>query len=184
MTHKILILGAGNNPHKRLRDDCATFYDARSVSPAQTYNKVAPDVHTLDMDASTKPTVIWDLNERPWPVKWHSYDEIHAYEVLEHFGAQGDFIAFFAHFDQIWYALKPDGLLYASVPTGPWTWGDPGHTRSITLETLTFLFRSEYEKQVGKTSMTDYRSYLVGDWELAKYHQNSDGLRFILRAKK
>lgn len=171
----ILILGAGNARNKRLSESCDSFY---------RYTPHAEEtVHTVDIDKQTRPDFVHDLAMMPWPLKRTEYDEIHAYEVLEHFGAQGDFRALFAHFGQLWWTLKEGGKLYASVPAGRWAWGDPGHTRFITLETLTFLFREEYQKQVGITAMTDYRDYLVGDWELVKYHQDPLGLRFILRAK-
>lgn len=47
------------------------------------------DLTTLDIDPDAKPDVLWDLNTRPLPFFNNTFDEIHAYEVLEHVGQQG-----------------------------------------------------------------------------------------------
>jgi len=45
------------------------------------------------------------------------FDEVHAYEVLEHLGRQGDYRSFFATFANIYRVLVPGGLLLATVPS-------------------------------------------------------------------
>lgn len=115
------------------------------------------------------------------------FDEIHAYEVLEHCGAQGDSKLFFAQFGEFWRMLKPNGYFCATVPahTSPWAWGDPGHTRIINRGTLVFLDKDEYERQLGKTSMSDYRTEL-GDTNFKCVFAETvqETFRFVLRTVK
>jgi SAM-dependent methyltransferase len=141
---------------------------------------------TLDVEPGHKPDVIHDLNVCPWPFDDNSFDEIHAYEVLEHLGSQGDYKSFFAHFMEIWRILKPGGHLFASCPSAQsrWLWGDPGHTRLISAETLAFVIQPEYTKQVGVTAMTDYRSLFTGDFESLRLHDDTNTLQIILKAVK
>ncbi len=140
---------------------------------------------TLDMDARHEPDVVHDLDVCPWPFADDSFDEIHAYEVLEHLGKQGDFESFFAHFYEIWRILKPGGKLYASVPMwdSPWAWSDPGHRRVITKHSLIFLNQEEYA-QVGKTAITDYRFTWQGNFKPLAYEEKEHTFAFILEAVK
>lgn len=141
---------------------------------------------TLDFEATHKPDVVHDLNVTPWPFEDNSFDEIHAYEVLEHLGQQGDFKSFFAHFMEIWRLLKPGGYLFATCPScqSRWLWGDPGHTRLISAETLAFVIQPEYTKQVGVTAMSDYRAWFTGDFDPHRIHDNGNQTQIILEAIK
>ena len=89
------------------------------------------------------------------------FDEVHAYEVLEHLGGMGDFKFFFALWRKIWRALKPEGVVCATTPwwESVWAWQDPGHRRVYSPEILTYLSQDQYEKQIGRTAMTDYRRF-------------------------
>ena len=101
---------------------------------------------TLDINGSHNPDVVWDLTKLPLPFEDNTFDEIHAYEVLEHTGRQGDYIFFFAQFSDFWRILKPNGLLIATCPmyNSPWALGDPSHTRVIQKESLVFLDQTQY----------------------------------------
>ena len=165
-----LLIGCGNNRRKKLT---LTEFEW-------------DDLTTIDHDPNCGADILHDLDETPWPLDDNAFDEAHAYEVLEHLGRQGDYKAFFAHFHEIWRVLKPDGLLFATVPSwkSQWAWADPSHTRVIAPFSLVFLDQSQYEKQVGKTAMTDFRWLWKGD--LRPEHLDDDGERFtfILRAVK
>lgn len=167
---KDLLIGAGTNHDRRIKTD------------RQDWDELV----TLDMDPSLKPDVCHDLDLLPYPFPDNEFDEIHAYEVLEHFGSQGDWRGFFAQFTEFHRILKKDGLFCATVPlwTSQWAWGDPGHRRVITPGTLAFLSQSQYQDQIGKTSMTDYRPYYQGDFECMYLKQLEDSFAFILKALK
>jgi SAM-dependent methyltransferase len=171
LSRKVLLLGAGSS--KTLRVE----------TPNTPY---APQTTTVDIEASHKPDLVWDLNVLPWPFQDATFDEVHAYELLEHLGQQGDAKSFFAHFYEIWRLLKPGGYLGASVPRWDslWAWGDPSHRRIISEGSLTYLDRTQYKEQVGKTAMTDFRSIWHGDFEALGVEKTSDQLYFLLRAHK
>lgn len=167
-----LLIGAGNSREKKV-----TFPEIP---------KEWAELVTLDIDEGTSPSVVHDLNDLPLPFDDDMFDEIHAYEVLEHTGRQGDWRFFFNQFYEFWRILKPGGFLVATTPQwdSPWAWGDPGHTRIISPESLIFLDQKEYE-QVGKTAMTDYRPWWEGDFERYAMDNSDDhSFGFVLRARK
>ena len=166
-----LLLGCGSSRAKRL---------AWQGRPTQWESLV-----TLDFAPEHKPDIVWDIAKLPLPIEDDSLDEIHAYEVLEHVGRQGDWRFFFDQFADFWRMLKPDGLLLATCPDwrSPWAWGDPGHTRVICEESLYFLMQPNY-RQVGSTPMTDYRSHYKADFELLQTDVRGDTLAFVLQAIK
>lgn len=139
---------------------------------------------TLDCDAAVEPDVVHDLDALPYPFPDGEFDEIHAYEVLEHCGRQGDWRYFFAQFAEFYRILKPGGHFCATVPMwdSPWAWGDPGHTRVIPKEALIFLNREEYA-QLGRTAMTDYRAALACDFETLGVSESGHMLGFVLRKR-
>lgn len=148
------------------------------------------DVTTLDNNARCKPDVLWDLEsgvELPWAA--NTFDEIHAYEVLEHTGSQGDANFFFWQFTDFWRILKPNGHLYGSVPhhESPWALGDPSHKRVIPDVTFVFLDQQEYVKQCDgpeRTPMSDFRDIYSGDFVREGLYRHAESLFFDLRARK
>jgi SAM-dependent methyltransferase len=168
---KELLLGCGSSRTKRLKVD-------------EDFNFSC--LTTLDYNEDHHPDVIHDLNILPYPFESDSFDEIHAYEVLEHCGSQGDWRYFFAQFSELWRILKDGGHLLATVPSrlSPWAFGDPSHTRVIQPESLVFLFQDEYRKQVGVTPMSDFRFIYSADFEPIFLDDNGQTFSFILKAKK
>jgi SAM-dependent methyltransferase len=165
-----LLIGCGNSRRKKLT---LTEFE---------WN----DLTTIDHDPNCGADVVHDLEQTPWPFDDNTFDECHAYEVLEHLGRQGDFRSFFDHFHEIWRILKPDGILFATCPSwqSKWAWGDPSHTRIISTASLTFLNREQYQAQIGKTAMTDFRWIWKGDFEPVHLDDDGERFTFVLRAKK
>lgn len=153
---------------------------------------------TIDDNPECKPDICADLNSPSlWPsgpdpqscigrLQHNLFDEIHAYEVLEHLGEQGNVHKFFWDFRNLWRVLKPGGYLCATVPHfgSLWAWGDPSHTRIINAGSLVFLDRDEYNTQLGRTSMSSFRKLLDFDFERVNVLQAGDSLHFVLRALK
>jgi len=170
--YRELLLGCGNNREKRIR---------QGGRPGEWQS-----LTTLDIDPGVKPDIVHDLNVMPLPFADNAFDEVHAYECLEHTGTQGDWRFFFAQFEELWRILKPDGLLCVTVPMwdSPWAWGDPGHTRVIPRQSLIFLSQANYAAEVGTTSLTDYRPWFKGDFEFVTFNEGEHQFGFILKALK
>lgn len=140
---------------------------------------------TLDYNPDHNPDIVHDLNVIDLPFDDDTFAEIHAYEVLEHLGAQGDFRFFFGQFSEFWRILEHGGLFLGTVPlpSSPWAWGDPSHTRVIPKESFTFLSQPQYA-QVGRTAMSDFRFCYKADFDIVHLHENGDILEFGLMAVK
>ena len=157
-----LLIGCGHSRTKRI------------ASGLPVWEKLV----TLDINPDAKPDVLCDLEQIELPFKDSIFDELHAYEVLEHVGKQGDWRFFFKQFDEFARVLKPGGHLIATSPpySSFWVWGDPGHTRYMGPEVYTFLIREEYEKQIGKSAMTDYRRYFTSNWQAVGHVATPSGV--------
>jgi len=141
---------------------------------------------TLDFNAEHNPDVVHNLEVFPYPFPDDTFDEIHAYEVLEHQGSQGDWEFFFTQFSEFHRILKPNGRFYATVPhwQSVWAFGDPSHRRVIPLESLVFLSQWEYKEQVGKTPMSDFRFYYKADFRVIFNCVKHETSAFVLKAFK
>ncbi len=191
--YRELLIGCGRSRAKR--------YNALSTHP-RTWRNLTVGPVTLDINLDVRPDIWCDLNAAP---PWRGYrageppahelegdywDEIHAYQVLEHLGSQGDAAAFFGQFSEVYRLLKPDGYLVASVPSrySGWLWGDPSHRRAILPESLVFLDQSEYVRQCddprSRTSMSDFRFLYRADFKIIDSTDNRADFVFVLQAVK
>ncbi len=168
---------------------CGHARDKRLWMPGPTKLTEFQNLTTLDSDASCKPDLVFDMNNPQSDWDWllksvaERFDEVHAYEVLEHIGRQGDAPGFFQFFWNLWGLLKPGGHLLATVPSrfSPWLWGDPGHTRAILPESLHFLDQTVYP---GVAPQSDYRWCYKGDFKIVRSEDDRTLHRFILQAVK
>jgi hypothetical protein len=151
-----LLIGCGNSRQKKL-----------SVKGRNEWS----DLVTLDIDPDCTPNLLGDASDPNYldaTFRENFFDEVHAYDVMEHFGKQGDWRYFFRHWTALWRILKPDGLFFGISPDSAsrWAWGDPGHSRVIAPESLVYLSQAEYVKQIGNNPMTDYRHIYTADFEV------------------
>jgi hypothetical protein len=170
-----LLIGCGSSRERRLVVEGKTGWDR---------------LLTLDNNADHNPDFVHDLNRYPWPFMDNALHEIHAYEVIEHLGQQGDYRSFFEFFAEAYRVLEPGGYFAATCPSykSMWAFGDPSHTRVITSGTLVFLDQDQYAKQVGVTAMSDFRYLWKGDFKVSwvdmRAEDRGEGLSFILQAVK
>ena len=167
-----LLLGCGTSREKRIRHG--------------DVDKGWTDLTTLDIDPACKPDVVWDLNVLPYPFDDNAFDEVHAYECLEHCGRQGDAKFFFDQFTELHRILKPGGLLIGTVPAwnSPWAWADPQHTRVLPKESFYLLHQPLYEAEVGKTALSDYRGIYKVSFTPMAFNEGEHQFGFVLRADK
>lgn len=169
---KELLIGCGSDLTKKLTCDGTDTWS---------------NLTTLDNNPAHEPTVLWDLmSPEVLPGLWiDMFDEIHAYEVLEHLGQQGDYRLFFKQFEAFHRALKPGGHFLATCPSrhSVWAWGDPSHSRVLQKEQLVFLRQSSYDA-VGKTAISDFRHIYKADFEIVAVTEDEDVFHFVLKAIK
>ena len=171
-SYRELIIGAGSRPNRDIVLD----------GMAREFKNVT----TLDNNKDHNPDVIWDLTNHPLPFDDGCFDEIHAYDVLEHLAQQGDYEFFFNEFTEYWRILKNGGHFYASVPdrNSKWVWADPSHKRIIQPETLLFLDQDVYEKLVGKAKMSDFRYMYKAHFQTVLSQVQGDTFYFAIKAIK
>jgi len=164
-----LLIGCGNSRKKQIRPFGEPDFG---------------ELVTLDIDLNCGADIIHDLNEIPYPLQSSYFNEVHAYEVLEHVGRQGDVKFFFDQWNEFHRIMKDGGFFCGSVPKhdSVWAWGDPGHTRVITAETLSFLTEKHYE-QIGETASADYRHLLRGYWEAISIQYQHERMFFVMQRK-
>lgn len=205
--YRELLLGCGAKREKDLRLPSATQIQCllggfEYQPPDSNIETLWKNLTTLDINPDHEPDIVCDLerigtgipgykipadgSRQSFHCQDNTYDEIHAYEVLEHIGAQGDYKTFFAQFTEFHRILKPNGFFFATCPAwfSSWAWGDPSHTRVITAGTLAFLSQEQYRIQVGKTPMSDFRRIYQADFECVFVQEAGESLLFVLMAVK
>jgi len=167
-----LILGCGNSLDKRLR-----------LSPGSPEKEFDGEVTTVDYTTEVNPDILTNLSDLPYD--WaddESFDEIHAYGILEHCGTQGDADFFFGQFNELHRILRPDGLILITVPR--WdtacAFGVPDHRRVMPACLFAFL-EEKYYDNLGKPGFGDYRHFLKGYWEVVCGAESGELLNIVLR---
>jgi len=117
--YRELLIGCGRARDKRILVPCH-----RAAPPGKWMNLTTLDLNPnvgadLQCDLNAAPPWCAIVNGEPFHRVFESdyWDEIHAYEVLEHLGQLGDAHSFLGHFSELWRLLKPNGYLCATVPS-------------------------------------------------------------------
>ena len=177
---KALIIGCGMSRDKRIK-----FEPSDRVGKGSPENDFSTyQVTTHDVNPRCNPDVIHDLNELPYPWEDSSFDEIHAYEVLEHCGRQGDAQFFFGQMNEFYRILKAGGYFMATVPT--WDslemWGAPDHTRALPPQIFQYCNRKFVETTVKRPMGGDYRDLLGRmNFEIAGVEEEKEHCGIVLR---
>jgi hypothetical protein len=201
---RYLLLGAGAARDRRIDPQASTLDQASGRRcPPRPADFSDGELVTLDVLETVGADLVADLDRRAWlcrgltergrecltldrvplvTMRESQFDEVHAYEVLEHLGHQGNADEFFSTFENIYRLLVPGGYLCATVPSlqSRWLWSDPGHRRAIAPESLVFLSRRH---EVAPPS-SDYRGQFYCDFEKVSHYDDGATHAFILRAVK
>ncbi len=198
---KILFLGAGYSTARRVAPETCGLYRESGWSI-----DTKAQVHTLDNNPATEarlpvdltqfttsgrwivddfsPDVALERDPGGWTLPSDAYDEVHAYEILEHLGAQGDVRAFYRQMNEIWRILRAGGAFCGTVPSprSIWAHGDPGHSRVLSPAVWTFVDRGRYSPT--RPPSSDYRCLCKCDFKSIAVHDDACTHSFCLEAVK
>ncbi|MEM2772772.1 MAG: methyltransferase domain-containing protein [Candidatus Pacearchaeota archaeon] len=105
-----------------------------------------PGAISIDINPESKPDILWDLNNYPWPFKDNEFDMIYCSHCLEHLDNPKKAL------EEIWRISKPNARLILRVPhfSSRIAWGDIEHKRAFS--SLLFQSFSEEYKVLSFTS--------------------------------
>ena len=169
-----LILGVGNCKERRIcpPDRARDFSDV--------------NLTTVDIDPNCNPTHVLDMDAIcALPFMPETFDEIHAYDSLEHWGTQGDWRGYFDEFERYHTILKPDGCMYIIVPYTTDYFADPGHKRFFSMNHFAMLDQRFYKHSLeNNLNVTDYRFYWKKHLEVIFNKVTPDHIAVILQKKE
>ena len=142
------------------------------------------ELTTIDINPECGADIIWDLSEihiHQLPFENETFDEIGAYDCLEHWGCQGDWEFWFTEMSEYWRILKMGGIMSIIVPTNQAALSDPGHCRFFHPNYFGFLNREFYaENEAKKTSFTDYRWFWKRNFKIIFMEDTGESLAVVL----
>jgi SAM-dependent methyltransferase len=109
--------------------------EPRAVLNIGCGNKHIAGAVNVDAVASTRPDVVHDLNQRPWPLPDDRFTEVHAYDVIEHLD---DVIK---TMEEIHRVCRNGATVYITVPhfSSANTFCDPTHRHQFGSRTFHYV---------------------------------------------
>lgn len=90
---------------------------------------------TVDINPETNPSVVWDLNQRPWPFADDTFDNVVALNILEHLDD------FFAVMGEIHRVCRSDAEVSILVPhfSSVAAFVDPTHKQYLSAQSCDYF---------------------------------------------
>lgn len=153
------------------------------------------ELTTMDMDPNCGADIVFDMEAITisfkdacfptvhLPFEENTFDEIGAYNCMEHWGKQGDWRGWFTEMTEYHRILKPGGIMSILVPINGDALADPGHTRFFQANYFGFLSQAFYERNEQlKSCFTDYRWYYKKNFDVLYLKEVGDHhLAVVLR---
>lgn len=163
---KSLLIGCGRDRRKQVHQEGNEQWKGPLIRIDMNPD-VEPD-HVIDMDDIA-------LFDKRLPFEDKTFDEIGAYNCMEHWGRQGYWRGWFREMGEYHRILKPGGQMSILVPIGPDALADPGHTRFFQQNYFNFLSQAFYELNTTQaTCFTDYRFVWKKDFTIV-YMKEHEG---------
>lgn len=92
----------------------------------------------VDITSDTSPDIVHDLNVTPWPFEADSFDEVHAYDVVEHL------VDTVSVLEEMYRVSRSGALLHLTVPhySSCGAFVDPTHRRFFAYRTFDYFLES------------------------------------------
>jgi len=150
-------------------------------------DRLSRDCINVDSKKFDGVDLVWDLNKFPYPFKDNQFEEIFAFNILEHLNDPHKVM------EEIYRIVKPDGIVNLQVPhfSSNSVWGDIQHKRGFSYETfknknISKMFRlvkqritfSRYRFIMRKIANQHPRFYE----KVLAYIFNASGLDVVLKA--
>ncbi len=94
-----------------------------------------PGAVNVDLTKDTNPDVVHDLNVRPWPFDASSFDEVHAYDVIEHLDDVLKTV------EEVHRVSRPGAIVHVIVPhfSSDGAFTDPTHRQYFGARTFDYM---------------------------------------------
>lgn len=178
LKHKVLLLGCGNCKIRKL------------IPNGKDMNFKDSEVTRIDIDPDCNPDILMSLDglgkrsflfKKRLPFPDNYFDEIAAYDSLEHFGKQGDWKGFFLEFGEYHRVLKKGGEFCCLVPINEDAYADPGHVRFFGSNHFGFLNQEFYKVNLENgTSITDYRHFWKKNFDIRELVKKDNHIAAVL----
>ena len=133
-------------------------------------NRKAND-YCLNVDCRKTPItdLVWDLRFRPWPFPRNKFENVYAFDILEHF------VYVLPVMDELWRVTKPGGFLHIRTTyfNTENSYRDPTHFHYFTTESFDYWDPS--------TDTGSKYPYSKRKWRVVEKKRDGQELLFLLQ---